>query len=608
MNARFQRWLERPSTGWKCALLAVVLSLPAIGSHRVFDDFILALGARASRDPALAARRFGLLDLFTFTNGVPAENQRLTDLGSMLPWWSDPHLKVAFFRPLSALTHILDQLLCPDRVWLQYVHSLLWLGLLVALVARLYRTLGGSPVIAGLAALTYAVDDAHGPAVAWLSNRNGLVAAVFGTLALIAHDEWRKHGRRWLAAVAALSLLAGLLAGESALATCGYLFAYAVVLEPGTFRETLRRRAASLLPYAGVTTAWAVAYRIAGCGARHSGVYVDPIADAGRFVGNLPAHATALLGAVFGPIPADIVLFDAGAERPGLIVAAITLALLGCVLVPVLRRDRQARFWALGMLLAAVPASACYPTDRLLLFVGIGAMALVARIVAGALDREQAPRKTRLARLSRFVALAFGFVHLVLAPLLLPVRAAQMRLVAHTIAAATETLDRTEDLEQRTVVVVNPPIDPFVSYIQAERALRNLPRPMHLYWLVSASAPIRVTRLGPRTLAVEREGGLMNAPLERLYRSSATDLPAGSEVQLSEMRAEIASTTADGRPREIRFHFADDLENRRYLFLAWDEGRLLPFELPPQSQTVHLPAQNIAHVVFQSLALGRGTP
>ena len=614
MNARFQRWLERPSTGWKCALLAVVLSLPAIGSHRVFDDFILALGARASRDPALAARRFGLLDLFTFTNGVPAENQRLTDLGSMLPWWSDPHLKVAFFRPLSALTHILDQLLCPDRVWLQYAHSLLWLGLLVALVARLYRTLGGAPAIAGLAALTYAVDDAHGPAVAWLSNRNGLVAAVFGTLALIAHDEWRKHGRRWLAAVAALSLLAGLLAGESALATCGYLFAYAVVLEPGTFRETLRRRAASLLPYAGVTTAWAVGYKIAGYGARLSGVYVDPIADAGRFFGELPAHATALLGAVFGPIPADIVLFDPGAERRGLIAAAITLALLGCVLVPVLRRDRQARFWALGMLLATVPASACYPTDRLLLFVGIGAMALVARIVAAALDREQAPSRTppsrtpRLARLTYLLALAFAFVHLILAPLLLPVRAAQMRLVAHAIAAASETLDRTEDLERRTVVVVNPPIDPFVSYIQAERALRNLPRPMHLYWLASAITPIRITRLGPHTLAVEREGGLMSAPLERLSRSSSAELPAGSEVLLSEMRAEIASTTVDGRPREIRFHFADDLESRHYLFLAWDKGRLLPFELPPQNQTVHLPAQNVARVVFQSFALGRRTP
>jgi hypothetical protein len=601
MIARLQTWLGRPSIGWKCALLAVALSLPAVGSHRVFDDFVLALGARASHDPALAARRFGTLDLFTFTNGVPAENMRLTDLGSMLPWWSDPHLKVAFFRPLSALTHLLDQVLCPDWVWLQYLHSLLWLGLLVAVVARLYRALGGSPAIAGLAALMYAIDDAHGPAVAWLCNRNGLVAAVFGTLALLAHHAWRSQGRRWPAALAAGSLLAGLLAGESALATCAYLFAYAVVLEPGTFRRTLRRRAASLLPYAGVTAAWAVAYKLAGYGASHSGVYVDPIADAGRFVRNLPAHATALLGAVFGPIPADIVLFDAGAERRGLIAAAITLVLLGCVLVPTVRRDRQARFWALGMLLATVPASACYPTDRLLLFVGMGAMALVARIVASAVDQTQ-----RLTRLSYVLALAFGFVHLVLAPLLLPVRAAQMRLVARAIESATETLDRAQDLEHRTVIVVNPPIDPFVSYIQAERALRSLPRPLHLYWLASAIAPIQVTRLGPRTLAVEREGGLMTVPIERLYRSSSVDLPAGSEVLLSEMRAEIASTTADGRPREVRFHFADDLESHRYLFLAWDEGRLLPFELPVQSQTVHFPAQNIAHIVLHSL--GRRTP
>jgi hypothetical protein len=177
--------------------------------------------------------------------------------------------------------------------------------------------------------------------------------------------------------------------------------------------------------------------------------------------------------------------------------------------------------------------------------------------------------------------------------------------VARSIDAATETLDKAQDLERRTVVVVNPPIDPFVSYIQAERALRNLPRPMHLYWLVSATAPIRITRLGPSTLAVEREGGLMSAPLERLYRSSAVDLPVGSEVLLSEMRAEIASTTADGRPLEIHFHFSDDLESHRYLFLAWDEGRLLPFELPLQDQTVHLPAQNLARVLLHSL--GRST-
>jgi hypothetical protein len=224
-------------------------------------------------------------------------------------------------------------------------------------------------------------------------------------------------------------------------------------------------------------------------------------------------------------------------------------------------------------------------------------MALVARIVAGAIDRK---------RLSCFLALAFGFVHLILAPLLLPVRAAQMRLVARTIEFATETLDRAQDLEHRTVVVVNPPIDPFVSYIQAERALRNLPRPLHLYWLASAIAPIRVTRLGPRTLAVEREGGLMTAPVERLYRSSSVDLSTGSEVRLSEMRAEIASTTADGRPLEVRFHFAHDLESRRYLFLAWNEGRLLHFELPVENQTVHFPAQDIAHVVLRSL--GRRTP
>jgi hypothetical protein len=597
-RARLQIWLASPSLGWCCAALALVLSLPAIGSHRVFDDFVLALGARASQDTALATRRFGILDLFTFTTGAPAENHRLADLGSMLPWWSDPELEVAFFRPLSALTHVLDEVLYPNWVWLHYVHSLVWLGVLVLVVARLYRAMGGPPAVAGLAALLYAIDDAHGPAVGWLSNRNGIIAAVFGVVALIAHDLWRQTRRSRWAAVAACSLMAGLLAGESALATCAYLVAYAAVFELGP----PKRRAVSLWPYAGVVATWAITYKMAGYAAKHSGIYVDPLADAGRFAAQLPSRALALLGAAFGPIPADCVLFEQGAEHRGLLVAAITLFGTACLLVPTLRSDRQARFWALGIVLAAVPFSACYPTDRLLVLVGIGAMALVARIVAGLLGvdgRASSPAGFSGAR--RYVALAMSFVHLALAPVLLPLRASQMRLVAAAIAPASEALDQISDLSRRTVVIINPPIDPFVSYLQAERALRNLPRPQHLYWLANALTPIRIRREGPRTLILAREGGLIAAPIERLYRSPS-DLPgAGWVTSLSQMSAEIVSTTADGRPLEVRFEFDDTLEAHQYVFLVWDEGRLLPFDMPSENEMTLLPRQDIGHIVLSAL-------
>ena len=48
-------------------------------------------------------------------------------------------LKVAFYRPLSSLTHRLDYALFPDAPRLMYLHSIAWLALALHLVARLYR-------------------------------------------------------------------------------------------------------------------------------------------------------------------------------------------------------------------------------------------------------------------------------------------------------------------------------------------------------------------------------------------------------------------------------------------------------------------------------------
>lgn len=596
---RLRTFLTGPRVGWYGVALAIALSLPAVGSHRVFDDFILALGARASRDAALAAHRFGVLDLFTFTNGEPAENSRLGDLGSMLPWWSDPHLHIAFFRPLSALTHILDEAAFPTWVWVHYAHSLVWLALLVLAVARLYRRLGESPAAAGLATLLYAVDDAHGPAVAWLSNRNSILSAVFGTTTLIAHARWRMRGERASAILAPVCLLTALLSGESALATCAYLFAYAVVLDRGT----VKRRAASLLPYAGVVSVWTRLYRLSGHGAGRSGVYLDPIADPGRFLMELPTRTLALLGAAFGPIPADLALFEPGAERRLLVVAALSILAVTYLLARDLCHDGLVRFWALGMLLACVPCAACYPTDRVLSFLGMGAMALVARILEGLLLKSKAPTIAfGPTRLRSCLALALGFVHAVLAPILLPVRAAQMRLVASMLARASETLDGIEDLVDRTIVIVNPPIDPFVSYIQAERAFRRVPRPPHLYWLATAVAPLGITRLGARTLLVRREGGFIASPIERLYRSQMSTLQVGSITVLTQMSAVIAETTRDGRPLQVQFRFAHDLDSGQYLFLVWDRGRLLPFQLPLENETIELPAQNVARALLATFS------
>ena len=85
--------------------------------------------------------------------------------------------------------------------------------------------------IAGLATLIYAVDDAHGMLVGWIANRNGLVTAVLGVLALILFIRWRREGWRPGAFTAPFVFAVALLAGESAIAVGAYLIAYVLFLE-----------------------------------------------------------------------------------------------------------------------------------------------------------------------------------------------------------------------------------------------------------------------------------------------------------------------------------------------------------------------------------------
>ena len=132
---------------WWAPLLGSLLVFTAVGRHIVLDDYVLLLQARG--EPALEGLPQARWDLFAFTTGDHASNQQLIEQGVMLPWWSDAKLKVAFFRPLSSLTHRLDYALFPDAPRLMYLHSIAWLFFALHLVARLYRRLEVSPAWAG---------------------------------------------------------------------------------------------------------------------------------------------------------------------------------------------------------------------------------------------------------------------------------------------------------------------------------------------------------------------------------------------------------------------------------------------------------------------------
>ena len=131
--------------------------------------------------------------LFFFLTGDAEQNRTYMDMAG-LPWWTTPDLRLSFFRPITGLTHWLDYLLWPDTPALMHVQSLLWFVTGVIVTALVYRRFLGCVWPAGLAAIFFALDDAHALPASWIANRNILPAFVFGMLALISHDRWRSDG------------------------------------------------------------------------------------------------------------------------------------------------------------------------------------------------------------------------------------------------------------------------------------------------------------------------------------------------------------------------------------------------------------------------------
>ncbi|MFC1592218.1 hypothetical protein ACFL43_06810, partial [Thermodesulfobacteriota bacterium] len=286
---RLYRRLSAPAATVWVLLAGALLCLPCLLSGLSLDDyFFKTVMLRPGALPGLPRPPF---DVFAFIRGDVQQIRQAMELG-LLPWWTYfQEYQFAFWRPLSSLTHWIDFRLFPEQAWLMHAHNIAWYVLLGAVLARLYRRWLSPPWVAVLAALLYMVDDAHGPPVAFISNRNALVAAALGFYSLLAHDGWRRSHRPLQAGLAWAAYALALLSGESAIAVCGYLLAYALCLDTGRLRERLL----SLAPYAAITLGWRALYSWLGYRAGGAGLYIDPLGEPLRFLGEFVQRLPVLL-------------------------------------------------------------------------------------------------------------------------------------------------------------------------------------------------------------------------------------------------------------------------------------------------------------------------
>jgi hypothetical protein len=564
-------------------IFALLLTAPALRTGLVADDLFHELMLRP--DPGIAGIVHRPFDLFAFATGDVAANHQLMDEG-VFPWWTDPTVALSFWRPLTCFTHLLDHWLWAQSTVLMHLQSLLWFALVLIGVAAVYRRLLVPPWVAGLALLLYAVDDARAPAVAWIANRNALVSMALATPALVFHDRWRRDGdrrARWLGPV---MLALGLLGGETAFAVAGYLVAYAACLDRGRTRERLL----SLVPYALVVLVWRLLYAWTGHGVAGSGVYLDLARDPVGFVRAAAVRLPLLLSAALVGPWADL-WEPLGLWAPGLRPwmlgwSVLVIALVALVVLPVAKKDPVTRFFAVGCILASLPMCSTFVHDRLLMVPCLGSMAVVARVLAAWIE---APRPRGL--LSTAAVGVLALVHLAVGPLLAPVRAyAAVGESGPLLKHAYDSIPSDANIAQRTVVLVNPPFDPFASYFPLSRQAEKRPRPHHLRWLATGATPLRIERTDERTLLIEAERGWLSTTSERMLRNpEKAPAQVGDVVHLSDVSFEV-TRVIDRRPQTIRVRFEMPLGDPRLLWLQWDRDTrgYIPFVPPPVGGSVEV--------------------
>lgn len=547
---------NKPNHAFAIALgVWLLILLPLNVTELTIDDIY--------HQQTLSSDRWGwwhsLFILFSGERAVIAD--AIVSLG--FPWFTDPQLKIAFFRPLSTITHWVDSKLWPTKGELMHIHSIVWYGLVCALLFVFYRRLL-LPGVAFLAAALFLIDFQHLVVIGWVANRNSLVAAVFTLIALLAHLNAVQRSDYRLSWLAAFAMLLALLAGEVGVASAGYLLGISIFLDP----RNLLQRFLGLLPFGVLGSVWLLYYISNGYGVEHSGFYQGFLSGhygtslarifylAATFVGGAPTKVWP--DAMLGPLP---------------VVAIICLLVLPTVLWllhPVLKENRAARCLLFGAVFALVPVANADVHERNLFLFGIGGHALLALILAH-WWRERASIASGSARFRSVLCRILVLIHVILSPL------ATLGVMSVMLANADSryALARNSEMGSgRDVVVIHSPKEHLVPTVIMQRKYLELPVPRATYVLDIGSEDVNVEREDAHAIRVKtnEHANADAARSQLLIRDFMRfPIPVAEAITYGDMQVLVHKLGNSGRPVDYTVRFVRELE--MYDWLSWDESK-----------------------------------
>jgi hypothetical protein len=594
MISKIASFLARPWSIPVLVLLGMLLHAPGVNNDLFADDYLQqALFNGDLKQPHPAGSLFGL---FNLVDGDPAHVQAMRETGR-LAWSASDALRMSFWRPLAELTHWLDHVLWPDSPLLMHAHNLLWYGLLLLALGHLYRRLTVAPVQAGLATAIYAYSSLHTTAIAWLAARNQLMSALFTVLTVLCYHQWRsgKGARHY--GLTALALVLALASAEASVAALCYLLAYALTLDE---QPSLVQRLKPLLPFLLIVIVWRVVCTHLGYGSFGSGSYIDPVREPLRFAWFMMVRLPSmLLTQLFGAPSSAATRMDPAAQF-----AYAAMATTICLGVAWLIRrlglwsSPHMRFYALGAVLALVPACAVAPQDRVLIHAEIGMSGVLSLLCCRVVVRWQRDRQS-VDLIAKLTVGAIMIVHLVLFPVL---SAAGAALFGPLLRPSTEgeiaSLPPAAGRPDAHVVLINPPAPNQVFYYPLVREHLGLPNPKAMWALANGlQQTLTLEVVDAHSIRVSSP----TAFVDMIHRDvHSQPFKPGDKVRLDMMTVVVEKVSAEGGPLVVRFDFDTPLQDPTWQFYVWRDLSYLPFALPAVGHKVELPAASLGTMVMQN--------
>ena len=566
------------------AIVALLLALPSLTVGYFLDDRYHEYYFRGGMIPGGMR---GVWDLYRFADGSPAIPKAIAQ--GVYPWWTSPHLKIAFFRPLPALWRWADFRIFGSSPVIPHLETCILYAALAFVAAKLYgRWVGGAA--AGLAAFAFAFDDAHGLPIAWIANRYAVLAGLFGFAAVLAHVRARSTIDASFAARALSPVLLALAlsSGEVSLGVLGYFLGHAWFVDARGRRSAL----VSLVPQGAVVLAWAVLYKTLDYGAAGGAMYVDPLHSPKLFFTKLVVRLPELLlSGTF--VPPSEVWALVPPER-ALVVALVAATLVGLIIAFIAKTatggDPERRGIVRGLLfgsfVAALPVCAMIPDDRNFLVPGFGFFGVLGMAIT-TVWRDKSP----VSFLGRAGTWLLIVVHLILAPILFPLRSVSstkgfMKFIDRG-AASLPSQDRSGG---KTYLMVGVPDALFIAYVFLEKLMVPGPIPKAYSALtVQGIGKYTLRCIDADTVDIVNPEGDMHSP----FIGAFTDIPfsMGQVFETNIARMEIRETTSKGEPSVIRATIHTPREER--IWLVWKDSGFMEIPAPSPGEETAFEATDI---------------